>query len=89
MRGMRKKIIFYGKVQGVGFRYAAKMLAEKHNLVGWVENNNDGSVTLIVGGLKKDIENLINNLKDYFQDNIENIEESVEKDEGLIDFEIK
>jgi len=86
---MKKKFIFYGQVQGVGFRYAAKMLAEKHNLVGWVENNNDGSVTLIVGGLKKDIENLINNLKDYFQDNIENIEESVEKDEGLIDFEIK
>jgi acylphosphatase len=86
---MQKKIIFFGRVQGVGFRYAVKMLAEKHNLVGWVENNDDGSVTLVLGGLKKDIENLINNLKDYFQDNIENIEESVEKDDGLIGFEIK
>lgn len=86
---MRKKIIFYGKVQGVGFRYAIKMLAEKFNIFGWVKNNNDRSVTLVAEGLEKNIENLINGLKNYFQDNIENIEESIEKDEGLIDFEIK
>jgi acylphosphatase len=86
---MRKRFIFYGQVQGVGFRYAAKMLAEKYNLVGWVENNNDGSVALVVEGLKNNIQSVINSLKDYFQDNIENIEEKMEKDEGLIDFEIK
>jgi len=86
---MKKKFIFQGKIQGVGFRYAAKTLAEKYNLVGWVENNNDGSVTLVVEGLKKDIENLINNLKNYFQDNIEDMEENIEKDGGLIGFEIK
>lgn len=86
---MKKKFIFYGQVQGVGFRYAAKMLAEKYNLVGWVENNNDGSVTLVAEGLEENIENLINGLKDYFQDNIESIEETVEKDDGLIGFEIK
>jgi acylphosphatase len=86
---MRKKIIFYGQVQGVGFRYAAKMLAEKYNLVGWVENNDDGGVTLIAEGAEENIESLINNLKDYFQDNIENIKEDIEKDEGLIDFKIK
>jgi len=86
---MKKKFIFQGKVQGVGFRYAAKMLAEKHNLVGWVKNNDDGSVTLIVEGLEKDIENLINTLKDSFQGNIEKIKESAEKNEGLIGFEIK
>ncbi len=86
---MKKKFIFQGKVQGVGFRYAAKMLAEKYNLVGWVENNDDGSVTLVAEGLEKNIENLINNLKNYFQYHLENIEKSVEKDEGLIDFEIK
>jgi len=86
---MKKKFIFQGKVQSVGFRYAAKMLAEKYNLAGWVENNNDGSVTLVVEGLEESMESLINNLKDYFENNIESIEESIEKDDGLIGFEIK
>ena len=86
---MKKKFIFQGKVQSVGFRYAAKMLAEKYNLAGWVENNNDGSVALVVEGLEENMESLINNLKDYFKDNIENIGESIEKDDGLIGFEIK
>jgi len=86
---MKKKFIFYGRVQGVNFRFIAKKLAEKYHISGWVENNNDGSVTLIAEGAEENIESLINNLKDYFQDNIENIKENIEKDEGLIDFEIK
>ena len=86
---MKKKFTFQGKVQDVGFRYAAKMVAEKYNLTGWVENNNDGSVTLAAEGLEENMESLINNLKDYFKDNIENIEESIEKDDGLIGFVIR
>jgi len=86
---MRKKIIFYGQVQGVNFRFIAQMLAEKFNVFGWVKNNDNGSVTLAAEGAEENIEKLINNLKDYFQDNIENIEENVEKDEGFIDFKIK
>ena len=86
---MKKKFIFQGKVQSVGFRYAAKILAEKYNLAGWVQNNDNGSVTLVVEGLEENMESLINNLKDYFKNNIENIEESIEKDDGLIGFEIK
>jgi len=86
---MYKKFIFYGQVQGIGFRDAAKMFAEKFNIFGWVENNDNGSVTLAAEGVEENIESLINNLKDYFQDNIENIKESIEKDEGLIDFKIK
>ena len=86
---MKKKFIFYGQVQGMGFRFRAAMLSGKYNISGWVENNDNGSVTLVAEGAKKNIESLINNLKDYFQDNIENIQESIEKDEGLIDFKIK
>lgn len=86
---MRKRIIFYGQVQGIGFRFRTAVLAKKFNIFGWVKNNNDGSVTLVAEGLEENIESLINNLKDYFQDNIENIKEIIEKEEGLIDFEIK
>ena len=39
-----------GQVQGVGFRYRARYAAQSLGLTGWVENEDDGSVTLEVQG---------------------------------------
>ncbi|MDX2430766.1 MAG: acylphosphatase [Bacteroides sp.] len=39
-----------GRVQGVGFRYAARDLARSLGLKGWVENQADGSVLILVQG---------------------------------------
>ena len=47
---VRKKVIVYGYVQGVGFRYFARMNAEHFNVTGFVENLYDGSVLLEVEG---------------------------------------
>ena len=41
MAEVRKHIVFHGRVQGVGFRYTAKYLANSLNLVGWVQNEWD------------------------------------------------
>ena len=38
MAEVRKRIIFHGRVQGVGFRYTAKYLARSLRLTGWVKN---------------------------------------------------
>ena len=40
----------WGQVQGVGFRYRARYAAQSLGLTGWVENEDDGSVTLEVQG---------------------------------------
>lgn len=37
----------YGRVQGVGFRYFTKLLADKMTIRGTVENKIDGSVKII------------------------------------------
>ena len=50
MADVRKHITFYGRVQGVGFRYTAKYLAQSMDLTGWVENEWDGTVTMEVEG---------------------------------------
>ena len=47
---IRYHVIFYGQVQGVGFRYRARYAAQSLGLTGWVENEDDGSVTLEVQG---------------------------------------
>lgn len=41
---------FFGTVQGVGFRYRAKCVAQLYDLTGWVDNLDDGSVVLEVQG---------------------------------------
>ena len=50
MSEVRKHIVFYGRVQGVGFRYTAKYLARSLELTGWVKNDWDGTVTMEVQG---------------------------------------
>ena len=44
MEEIRKRIIFHGRVQGVGFRYTAKHLANSLGITGWVKNEWDGTV---------------------------------------------
>jgi acylphosphatase len=41
-----KRVIFEGRVQGVGFRYTVKDLARGFEIRGWVKNLPDGSVEL-------------------------------------------
>ena len=86
---MRKRINFYGEVQGVGFRYVANLVAEKYGIYGWVRNNKDGSVTLVMEGLDEGMNEMLKYLKNFFQENIDNIEEKTEPQENLTCFEIK
>lgn len=47
---VRMRYCFSGYVQGVGFRYEAKMLAAQLDLTGWVRNESDGTVIAEVEG---------------------------------------
>ena len=47
---IRRHMIYHGKVQGVGFRYTAKRLADALRLTGWVKNEYNGTVSLEVQG---------------------------------------
>ncbi len=44
------EIVVHGRVQGVGFRYAARNQARSLGLKGWVENRPDGSVLTLIQG---------------------------------------
>jgi acylphosphatase len=46
----RRHVFVRGSVQGVGFRWFARELAESLGLSGWVRNREDGSVELEVEG---------------------------------------
>lgn len=47
---VRMRYCFSGDVQGVGFRYEAKLLADRLDLKGWVQNESDGTVLAEIEG---------------------------------------
>ena len=56
---VRKHIIFYGSVQGVGFRWRARNAAEHFSCTGWVKNEWDGSVSMEIQGEESAIDRVI------------------------------
>ncbi|MBK1882917.1 acylphosphatase [Luteolibacter pohnpeiensis] len=54
-----KRVIFEGRVQGVGFRYTTKDLARGFEVCGWVKNLPDGTVELQVMGEDDEVEDFI------------------------------
>ena len=56
---VRRHFIFYGSVQGVGFRYRARHAAEMYRCTGWVKNEWDGSVSMELQGEEESIERVL------------------------------
>ena len=59
---VRKRIRFYGEVQGVGFRYTARHAADYYGCTGWVSNMWDGSVAMEIQGEEEQIYRVIRSL---------------------------
>lgn len=59
MSEIRKRFVYHGRVQGVGFRYTSMLAAQSLGLTGWVRNQHDGTVMMEVQGS----EYLINKLQ--------------------------
>ena len=56
---IRERMIFTGRVQGVGFRYKVCYIARHHGMTGFARNEYDGSVTVELQGAREQMDNLI------------------------------
>lgn len=75
-----KRVIFEGRVQGVGFRYTVKDLSRGFDVCGWVRNLPDGNVELEVMGEPDEVDSFIReiavespvarNIKNHYSDSI-------------------
>ena len=59
---LRKRLVFRGRVQGVGFRWRARAAARNAGATGWVRNNFDGSVTMELQGDEAQIDRVVQSL---------------------------
>lgn len=54
MANVAFKLIVHGRVQGVGYRWFVKEVAEEENIFGYVRNNYDGTVEIVAEAESKD-----------------------------------
>lgn len=50
-----RKVLYEGRVQGVGFRYTVKQVATGYEVNGWVRNLENGSVELHAQGEQDEV----------------------------------
>lgn len=78
----RVHIFFSGSVQGVGFRYTARRVAENLGVVGWVKNCYDGRVELVAEAEEQTLQQLLADLDRAFEGYITNSDVTWEEGTG-------
>jgi acylphosphatase len=63
----RREVIFRGQVQGVGFRYTTRQVTARFPVVGFVRNQPDGTVQLVVEGEPAELDRLIQTVAAEFE----------------------
>jgi acylphosphatase len=61
-----KHLIFVGRVQGVGFRFTAYHIANRHKVTGFVRNLPDGTVEMLAQGNSEQVNDCIREIQDSF-----------------------
>lgn len=86
---LRQRVIYVGRVQGVGFRYTAQRLAQGEAVAGFVRNLPNGTVELIVEGTAVAIQRYRDLVARAMGTNISHVEATDEPPEGLTGFAIR
>ena len=75
--------MFFGWVQGVGFRWRAMQAATRFGMTGWVRNDPSGSVTMELQGTSEQIDKVIMEIRQSHFINIDRMEiETIPTKEG-------
>ena len=77
-----RRVIYRGRVQGVGFRYTAHRIAQGYPVTGYVKNLRDGSVELVAEGAATEIQRMLDELAATMAGNIDSADVRVEAASG-------
>jgi acylphosphatase len=68
---IRRRVLYRGTVQGVGFRATARRIARRHAVTGFVRNLADGGVELVAEGSPGVVQACLAELAEAMAGNIE------------------
>ena len=83
------RVIFQGRVQGVGFRYTTNRIAKRHAVTGFVRNLSDGTVELFACGEESARRQFVDDVREHFATNITAAEEESADAERFAGFDIR
>lgn len=87
---IRRRILFHGRVQGVGFRYTTASIARRHPVVGFVRNLPDGSVELVAEADAITLDQFLADIASEFAGNIrQQVVDDIERSEPIEGFCIR
>ena len=85
-----KRILFSGRVQGVGFRWTTQQIASGFPVTGFVRNLVDGRVELVGQGTIQSIEQFVSEIRKQLAGNIDTVTDEVLTDlPKMSQFEIR
>ncbi|MBC7815942.1 MAG: acylphosphatase [Planctomycetaceae bacterium] len=87
---MRRRVFFYGRVQGVGFRYTTVSIARRYPVVGYVRNLPNGSVEMVAEAKPSVLDQFVADIVSEFAGYIRRQEvHDVDRDEVFVNFETR
>lgn len=87
---IRRRVLFHGRVQGVGFRYTTASIARRYPVVGFVRNLPDGSVELVAEAEAAVLGQFVADIGSEFAGHIHQQEvQEAATDEMFVGFEIR
>jgi acylphosphatase len=89
MATVRKRVLYAGTVQGVGFRYTTNGIARHYPVAGWVRNLRDGRVEVIAEGEPADVAAFLDAIVSHWRNHLAEVEETAEPPQGLTGFSIQ
>lgn len=74
MASKRVHAFYSGRVQGVGFRYAAEASAQRLGVAGWVSNLRDGRVEIMAEGEETDLKDFLKKISEEMSSYIRDVD---------------
>ena len=85
-----RRVIYHGRVQGVGFRDTTASIARRFPVTGYVKNLPKGTVELVVEGVPKNLDAFVAEVSARFARNIDRADcEELAIDESFVKFDIR
>ena len=67
---IRREVFYSGRVQGVGFRWTVRHIAQSYAVTGFVKNLEDGRVQLVAEGAPAELDRFLAEISERMGENI-------------------